>query len=150
VETFSQTPSATDKGTTAPETRKAAKKIVMILDGEYDIACKEHLRSDLQRLTSVQDVVLDFTDVTYIDSTTIVELLRMHRTRESKGYKRETIVVQNPNLKKLFALLNLQQVFCFVTDLGYVVEKSEEPIGLEYTLRHVSCGHHVSPHAVRS
>jgi hypothetical protein len=58
--------------------------------------------------------------------------------------------VQNPNLKKLFALLNLQQVFCFVTDLGYVVEKSEEPIGLEYTLRHVSCGHHVSPHAVRS
>lgn len=133
METFSQTQPP------------ASKKIVMILGGEYDLACKEHLRSDLQRLTSVQDVVLDFTDVTYIDSTTIVELLRMHETRESKGYKRETIVVQNPNLKKLFTLLNLQQVFCFVNDLGYVVEKNEEPIGLDYTGRHTSCGRHDRP-----
>jgi anti-anti-sigma factor len=150
LETFSQTHPVTNIGTTAPENQKACEKIVMILDGEYDLACKGHLRSDLQRLTNVQDVVVDFTDVTYIDSTAVVELLRMHRIRESKGYKGETIVVQNPNIKKLFTLLNLQQVFSLVNDLGHVVEKNEEPIGLDYTARHASCGHHASPRTAKT
>ncbi len=150
METFSQTHPVTNTDTTAPENQKAYEKIVMILDGEYDLACKGHLRSDFQRLTNVQDVVVDFTDVTYIDSTAVVELLRMHRIRESKGYKRETIVVQNPNIKKLFTLLNLQQVFCLVNDLSHVVEKNEEPIGLDYTARHAPCGHHASPRTAKT
>jgi anti-anti-sigma regulatory factor len=110
----------------------------MILGGEYDLSCKEHLRADLEPLTGVQDVVLDFTDVTYIDSTVVVELMRMHQQRLSKGYKRETIVVKNRNIKKLFTLLSLQDAFDFVSDLDHAVQKNEEPIGLKYAL----CGRH--------
>jgi len=124
----------------ATQAENTIEMVVMIFGGEYDIACKEHLRADLQRLTDVQDVVLDFTDVTYIDSTILVELIRMNQIRSSKGYERETIVVQNRNLKRLFTLLNLQDVFHFVPGLEHVVQKNEQPIGLDYA----SCGKHAS------
>lgn len=129
----------------APTTRgtqaeNVLQRVVMIFGGEYDLACKEHLRADLERLANVQDVVLDFTDVTYIDSTVVVELIRINQIRSSKGYKRETIVLQNPNIKRLFTLLSLQDVFHFVPELKHVVEKNEQPIGLDYA----SCARHVS------
>ncbi|MGA8099700.1 MAG: STAS domain-containing protein [Candidatus Cybelea sp.] len=129
----------------APTTRgtqaeNVLQRVVMIFGGEYDLACKEHLRADLERLANVQDVVLDFTDVTYIDSTVVVELIRINQIRSSKGYKRETIVLQNPNIKRLFTLLSLQDVFHFVPELNHVVDKNEQPIGLDYA----SCARHVS------
>ena len=129
----------------APTTRgtqaeNVLQRVVMIFGGEYDLACKEHLRADLERLANVQDVVLDFTDVTYIDSTVVVELIRINQIRSSKGYKRETIVLQNPNIKRLFTLLSLQDVFHFVPELNHAVEKNEQPIGLDYA----SCARHVS------
>lgn len=126
--------------TRATQAENALQRVVMIFGGEYDLACKEHLRADLERLANVQDVVLDFTDVTYIDSTVVVELIRMNQIRCSKGYKRETIVLQNPNIKRLFTLLSLQDVFHFVPELNHVVDKNEQPIGLDYA----SCARHVS------
>jgi anti-anti-sigma regulatory factor len=74
--------------------RAAPEKVVMVFGGEYDLACKEHLRSDLARIADSPDVVLEFTDVTYIDSTVIIELLRLHRSRATKGYSPLTIVLQ--------------------------------------------------------
>ena len=68
--------------------------VVMIFSDEYDIGCKERLREGLARLAVVPNVVLDFTDVTYIDSTVLSELIRMHKVRAAKGYEREVIVVQ--------------------------------------------------------
>lgn len=126
--------------TRATQAENALQRVVMIFGGEYDLACKEHLRADLERLANVQDVVLDFTDVTYMDSTVVVELIRMNQIRRSKGYKRETIVLQNPNIKRLFTLLSLQDVFHFVPELNHVVGKNEQPIGLDYA----SCARHVS------
>ena len=113
----------------APE---VVDKIVMILDGEYGLACKPHLRSDLERLADVRDVVLDFTDVTYVDSTVIVELIRMHRLRDAKGYRPVTIAGQSQIIERFFRLLRLQDVFRIVPNLGDVVEKKEERIGLVY------------------
>jgi anti-anti-sigma factor len=112
------------------------EKVVMVFGGEYDIACKEHLRDDLAPLTNAPDVILDFTDVTYIDSSFLNELVALHKNRDAKGYKSETIVVNNENLIKLFGLLGLQGVFAFVGGLEEVVVKNDERIGLYYT----SCG----------
>jgi anti-anti-sigma factor len=105
--------------------------VVMIFSNEYDIACKEELRRDLARLSDVPNVVLDFTDVTYIDSTALGEFIRMHNARTAKGYARETIVVTNLGLKRLFDLVHLHEVFRFVTDLGDAVP-SGESTGLYY------------------
>ncbi len=133
------------------QAQQALEKIVMIFGGEYDLAGREHLRSDLERLTDVPDVVLDFTDVTYIDSTVVVELIRMHQMRDARGYKPTTFVVQKQSLKKLFALFNLQGIFRFVPKIDDVVENKEERIGLYYASRKRGepSGGHASAAAVK-
>ena len=84
---------------------------------ESVLAAKQRLREDLAYLVSVPNVILDFSEVTYIDSTVIAELVRMHRLRAENLYERETIVVQTPSLRRLFKLLNLQNIFEIVSVL---------------------------------
>ncbi len=122
----------------------------MVFGGEYDIACKEHLRLDLARLNHIPDVVLDFTDVTYIDSTLIGELMRLHQIREPKGYQPMAVVVQKPHLKRLFALLSLENAFRFTEKLGNVIPKAQPATALEYTSvgTRASCNSHERSFAI--
>jgi len=116
--------------------RAHAGGVVMIFSGEHDMACKEHLRSDLAPLSAVTDAVLDFTDVTYIDSTVIVELIRLHSRRSASGRAPMTIVVQQAHLKKLFALLSLETIFRFADSLEEAIQKDKAAFRLDYA----SCG----------
>jgi STAS domain len=43
----------------------------VVFAGEYDLAVKEQLREELDRLVDEPAVVLDFSDVSYIDSTCV-------------------------------------------------------------------------------
>ncbi len=105
---------------------------VMIFRGEYDIATAARLRADLNRLRDLRRVVLDFTDVTYLDSKAIHELVALHQYRAEKGFEREAIVFQSPTLQKIFGILNLQQVFHCVSNLGDVVPNDNTPSHLFY------------------
>lgn len=103
------------------------KTHVVVFSGEYDVACKEQLREELDRLVAFERVVLDFADVTYIDSTTVGELVRMHKRRAENLFERETIVVRNRGVQKVFDLLELRKVFQLVGTLEEAVEPSVEP-----------------------
>jgi anti-anti-sigma factor len=105
---------------------------VMIFSGEYDIAGAERLRADLNRLRDIQKVVLDFTDVTFVDSKAIHELVNLHQYRAAKGFEREAIVFQNPNLRRIFGILKLEQVFQCVSNLSDVVRNDDTPSHLYY------------------
>lgn len=65
---------------------------VVVFAGEYDVANKQGLRRELRRLASSDDLVLDLTQVTYIDSTFIAELILLERERHAKNFGRVTIV----------------------------------------------------------
>ena len=71
-------------------------------------------------------------DVTYIDSTIIAELARLHNARAASNLERETVVMQNPNLTKLFDLLRLASVFHVVETLDHAVGKNGEQIVVRY------------------
>ena len=105
---------------------------VMIFTGEYDIAGAERLRADLNRLRDTQKVVLDFTDVTFVDSKAIHELVNLHHYRAAKGFEREAIVFQNPNLRRIFGILRLEEVFHCVSNLSDVVGNDDTPSHLYY------------------
>ena len=106
--------------------------LVMVFAGEYDIAGKERFRADLERLLEIPNLVLDFTDVTYADSTAVTELLRMHNALKTKGLAGETLVVPGKSLQKVFDVLDLSRVFRFVTGLDQAIPKSGEPVAIEY------------------
>lgn len=104
----------------------------MIFADEYDLGARQSLRADFERLLDVNDVVLDLTDVTYIDSAFVHELMRMHDGRSSKGYQRETIVTENDNLRKIFRILDIERVFRFVARLEEVAKLDGQPAELHY------------------
>jgi anti-anti-sigma factor len=105
---------------------------VMIFSGEYDIAGAERLRADLNRIRDIRRIVLDFTDVTFVDSKAIHELVNLHHYRTAKGLEREVIVFQNPNLRRIFGILKLEQVFQCVSNLGDVVSNDDTSSHLYY------------------
>ena len=105
---------------------------VMIFSGEYDIADAERLRADLNRMRDIRRVVFDFTDVTFIDSKAIHELVNLHHYRAAKGFEREAIVFANPNLRRVFGILKLEQVFHCVSNLSDVVPNDNSLSHLYY------------------
>lgn len=110
----------------------APQMAVMIFNGEYDIAGAQRLRADLDRMRDIKRVVLDFTDVTFVDSKAIHELVNLHHYRAGRGFERETIVFQNPNLRRLFGILKLEQVFRCVSSLSDVIRNDGTPSLLYY------------------
>jgi anti-anti-sigma regulatory factor len=104
----------------------------MIFAGEYDIAAAQRLRADLHRIRDLQNVVLDFTDVTFVDSKAIHELVDLHHYRAAKGFEREAIVFQNANLRRVFGILQLEQVFHCVSSLSDVIRSDDTPSHLYY------------------
>jgi anti-anti-sigma factor len=106
----------------------------MFFVGEYDIFDKGALRAALERLVDVPSVVLDLTEVRYVDSTAIGEFIRLHNERSSRGGARETIVTRSRNLQRLFAMIDLSAVFEIVENLEDAVRPGDA-IGIDYAAR---------------
>ncbi|HEY1975533.1 MAG TPA: STAS domain-containing protein [Candidatus Baltobacteraceae bacterium] len=80
----------------------------VVFAGEYDLARKAQLRKDLSRLGSAQELVLDVSEVTFIDSTFISELMSLEKARRRKGFPRITVVAPPKSLvRKLFRVTGI-------------------------------------------
>ena len=106
--------------------------IVVVFAGEYDVSCRAQFRRELGRLASKPALILDFSEVTYLDSTSVTELLRLNHRRAEANFERETIVVRTPLLRRLFAILQLDRVFNVVADLDDALGRRAEPAQIEY------------------
>ena len=71
---------------------------VVVFAGEYDLANMEDLRKELSRLVLIQDLVLDMSEVIFIDSCFISELIRLQQTRIEKKLPRVKIVTQRDSV----------------------------------------------------
>jgi anti-anti-sigma factor len=88
------------------------KAAVVVFSGEFDIASKEELRRQLDALAGVQRLCLDLSEVEYIDSTAIGELIRLHKLRLEQGFDSEIVVVgQNQPIHRLLTILHMETLF---------------------------------------
>jgi anti-anti-sigma factor len=106
--------------------------VVIVFAGEYDLTSKEQLRTTLALLSTVPRVIFDFSDVTYLDSTVITELIRMRNLRAASGFKRETIVFQHPQLKRVFDILQMGKLFRLVGTLDEAIDKDGADVIVRY------------------
>lgn len=90
--------------------------------GEYDLASKETLRAALAFLEDATTAVLDFSKVTYIDSTVLTELVLLQQKRAGNGLDRPTLVLQNPAIRRLLQIVSM-------TDLFRIVASRSEALG---------------------
>jgi anti-anti-sigma factor len=90
----------------------------VVFTGEYDLAVKEQLRDELDSLVDEPAVVLDFSDVSYMDSTCVAELMRNRELRASRGLPPPTIIIKAGNrIRRIFEILGLLTAFDFVEEL---------------------------------
>jgi anti-anti-sigma factor len=107
----------------------------VVFSGEYDLACKEQWREELDGLCCEPHVLIDLSDVTYLDCTCIAELVRMHNRRHAKGFDRETIILRQPIVRRLFDLLDMQNVFCVVDSMVTAVDRQDGAAMVRYAFR---------------
>jgi anti-anti-sigma factor len=94
------------------------KAALVVFSGEFDIASKEELRRQLDALTGVQRLCFDLSNVRYIDSTAIGELIRLHKLRVERGYDTEALVIgQNQPIRRLLNILHMESLFPIAEDV---------------------------------
>jgi anti-anti-sigma factor len=98
---------------------------LIVFSGEYDVSCRKQWREELERLSCEPNVIIDFTNVSYLDATCMTELLRLHERRHASGFGRETVVLQRPLVRRLFELLQMQDVLRVVETIEEAVDKKE-------------------------
>ncbi len=106
--------------------------VVMTLIGEFDISTRDHLSAALERLYDRGNVILDLTEVRYLDSTAIGEFIHLHKVRKAKGRQRETIVIPNDALRRIFDILRLAEVFDLADRLEDAVPSDNRLVDLDF------------------
>lgn len=122
-----------DRGTACPSTPitalpsratdAATGPWVVVFTGAYDLAVKNQLRAELDALRCIPDLVLDLSQVTYLDSVFITEFLRLHNARKSGGFPTESVVVRHLAIKKIFETLGLQRIVDVVGTIDAAIPK---------------------------
>jgi anti-anti-sigma regulatory factor len=82
----------------------------MVFAGAYDVTCKRQWSEELEGLCSEPNVIIDLSGVSYLDATCMTELLRMHQRRRDNGFDRETIILGQAPVRRLFDLLKMDGV----------------------------------------
>ncbi len=78
------------------------------LEGEYDLLRQAEVAEIFASLPALKQLTLDFSAVTYVDSTFLGELARLHQRLADC---RISLTGANKNLKKIFALVGFDQLF---------------------------------------
>ena len=83
-----------------------------VLTGEVDMAVEEQIRQDLDAIVATPDVhlLIDCTDVTFMDSTGIRLLVTTHLALEEQG-RHLLVLNMPPTLRKPFELLGVDHLF---------------------------------------
>lgn len=106
--------------------------VVVVFAGEYTLGSKDKLHRELSRLATKPRLVLDFSEVSYMDSTCIAELMRMEQRRADAGFQTAHIVTQAPVLIRIFSALTLDRVFRVVPTLDRAIDSDIEGLHVEY------------------
>lgn len=105
---------------------------VIVLSGEYDLASRDQLRAAFGSIAQAPRAVLDFSNVTFIDSSVLIELVRFHNARAASGLQHATLVVQSANLLRLFDIVEFRAVLDIVETLDEAIRKNGDRVKIYY------------------
>lgn len=84
---------------------------IVSLEGEWDLSRGNELRRTLDRAVDHPHVILDMSNVTYIDSSCIGMLVRMRTQRVAKGYCPSRLVIASANVRRVLGLTGLHALW---------------------------------------
>ena len=108
-------------GASVRETGEAAGSIhtinVITLEGEWDLSRGDELRRRLERGAAHRDMVLDFSRLTYIDSTCIGALMRLRTQRVAKGWHAGQAILPSGHVLRILHICNFQELWSICESL---------------------------------
>lgn len=84
------------------------------LSGELDLSVKDSIVEALRPAAEADDVIVDLTDVPYIDSTALSCLVHVKNQLISRGGGQVQLVGLQPNVRRVFALTKLDEIFVII------------------------------------
>ena len=103
-----------DKRETEPELEvfsSSSDAAVVVLYGEHDLTSKDSLRETFESLIErYRVVVADLSSVRYIDSSTLAELLRAHRTADHAGKQFRLQLGTEPIVRRVLEISGVLKV----------------------------------------
>lgn len=84
----------------------AARRVT--LEGEYDLTRKAEIATLFQTLDGDDDLILDLTNVTYLDSTILEELAALRRRNAQRSI---TLAGASDHIRRVFEIVGFDQLF---------------------------------------
>lgn len=86
--------------------------LVLICDQEeYDISTCDELEAVLELTYDVPDVIVDMSQVKYIDSTCLTKLATMRKTRAKAGFPPAQVIITSSVILRLFAVTRFDTIW---------------------------------------
>jgi anti-anti-sigma factor len=102
--------------------------IIRLREEEWDLAVCEHLEQLLVPALEHPNVIIDMTAVRFLDSSCLHKLVHMYGERVTRrGFSPARLVVTSPNVRKLFAILNLDQVWRIFGTVDEALQSPDDP-----------------------
>jgi anti-anti-sigma factor len=99
---------------------------ILTFTGEYDMPCKDALRKDMNAAADQDVVILDFTGVTYIDSTCLTELALLTRNRQEAHREPPILVLPDGAVKRIVCLMHIDVLFRIFPTLDEALAERRE------------------------
>lgn len=92
--------------------KQGDKKVVVTPEGEIDFTNSEKFKEEVLDLIKegFEELVINFGKVDSIDSSGLGKLLLFHKELKDKGGKFKIVKVENEYIKKMFDMINLDQI----------------------------------------
>jgi len=90
---------------------------VIRLGGELEIGRREEIGNALHVSGNERAILVDLSEATYADSTTLAELLRFRRDAERENV-RVAVIIANRQFARLIAYAGLSEAFAIFADRG--------------------------------
>jgi anti-anti-sigma factor len=99
--------------------------IVVLARDEYDLLLCDDLAKELEPTYTHPNVIVDFSNVTYIDSTCLSRFVRMYKERTGRGFHSARFVIASKNIRNLFAILKFDAIWPVYESLEDALRESE-------------------------
>lgn len=91
--------------------REEENKVVLDLKGDLDIYSLDQVKEITSKIISYnKDIVADIKELDYIDSTGLGQFINIYKAQKENN-KSIKIINAKPNIKKLFAITDLKDIF---------------------------------------
>lgn len=91
--------------------REEENKVVLELKGDLDIYSLDQVKEITSKIISYnKDIVADLKELDYIDSTGLGQFINIYKAQKENN-KSIKIINAKPNIKKLFAITDLKDIF---------------------------------------